>query len=140
MRWGVPRTDAADRNGRAAKVEARSADAGWLPSSNATPDRKGQGPGVEHRIPVEGHGHRATEEAPKPRDVINARCLEALREMTADGRYVTATAVAEAIGIGEARRRFRFTRWPLAGKVQRETNRFGRCGWRIPAGTVRDGE
>ena len=92
------------------KVEARSADADGYRRPNATPDGGGSGPGVERMIPWTGTASCAV--ARPPRDVINARCLEALREMTADGRYVTATAVAEAIGIGGARRRFRFTRWP----------------------------
>lgn len=96
--------------------------------------------GVERMIPVDGHGIKRRRTPATPRDVINARCLEALREMTADGRYVTATAVAEAIGIGGSSTAVSLHALALAGKVQRETNRFGRCGWRIPAGTVRDGE
>ena len=92
--------------------------------------------GVVHRIPVEGHGIVRRKKPPTPRDVINARCLEALREMTADGRYVTATAVAEAIGIGGARRRFRSMRWPGKGRCSARridsdgaggVSRRGRC-------------
>ena len=92
--------------------------------------------GVVHRVPVEGHGIVRRKKPPTPRDVINARCLEALREMTSDGRYVTATAVAEAIGIGGSSTAVSLHALALAGKVQREQNKFGRQGWRYPAGLI----
>ena len=89
--------------------------------------------GVERMIPVDGHGIKRRRTPAKPRDVINARCLEALRETTPDGRYVTATAVApRRSALGKLDGGFG-SRWPWPVEAARDRSiRTGAGGvsWR----------
>lgn len=86
-------------------------------------------------VPASGRVYPTGQRKPRvPRAEIDAAVLRALTECAPEGRYVTAADVQRAAGFSSSSTATSLQRLRNGGQVEQETNRFGRCGWRVRHG------